>query len=137
MKEDNKKFLGIDYGDKRIGVAIGFLDNKISLPHKIIENKSDISVLGELKNIIREEEIGSIIVGIPYSLSSQKQESEQAKKTKDFINFLRTNLESVDIIEEDERLSTKMAEGLLRGGMKGHKDDVAAALILQSYLDRQ
>lgn len=131
---DNKKILGIDYGDKRVGIAIGLTEGKIALPHEIIDNKEMDFVLGRIKEIIEEEDINIVVVGVPFSLS-KKDKSEQFKKTEDFIKKLKKEI-NMELFMEDERLSTKEAEGLLRGGKKKNKDDVAAALILQSYLNR-
>ncbi|MBT4277802.1 Holliday junction resolvase RuvX [Candidatus Falkowbacteria bacterium] len=133
MTQD-KKILGIDYGDIRIGIAIGFSESKVSSPYSIIENKNNKFVLEELKIILNQEEIEEIVIGIPYSLSSNKEKSDQLKKTKKFIEFLKGSL-GIKITEEDERLSTRLAENLTRE-KRGHKDDIAAQVILQNYLER-
>ena len=91
MTQD-KKILGIDYGDIRIGIAIGFSESKVSSPYSIIENKNNKFVLEELKIILNQEEIEEIVIGIPYSLSSNKEKSDQLKKTKKFIEFLKGSL---------------------------------------------
>lgn len=139
MRENIKTILGIDYGEKRIGVAIGFVKGKISLPYKIIKNISKKFVLKELKEIIEEKNISLIVVGLPYSLSGKDKVSKQFKKIVNFTVFLRNNF-SIEIVNEDERLSTKTAGELLleekKGTRKKMKDDVAASIILQAYLDR-
>lgn len=128
------KILGIDYGEKRVGTAVGFLDSKISLPQEIIENNNVDLVVGEILKIIDEEEIDLVVVGVPVSLSGEK-ESDQFKITKQFTDLLsrRTN---VKIVEEDERLTSREAAGLLSGGKQGKRDDVAAMLILQNYINK-
>lgn len=130
----NKKILGIDYGDKRVGIAIGLSESKIALPHEIIENKNLEFVLEKIESIIKEENIDTVVVGMPFSLD-KKNKSEQLKKTEDFGGKLGGRI-NMKIIFEDERLSSRDAEGLLRGGKKVNKDDVAAALILQSYMGK-
>lgn len=129
-----KKILGIDYGGKRIGTAIGLLSEKISLPQNVIENKGFDFVLEEIKKIIKEENINLIVVGLPISLSGEAK-SDQLKETKKFINKLKENI-SLGVVSEDERLSSKEAGNLLFGSKKGKRDDVAAMLILQSYMNR-
>jgi putative holliday junction resolvase len=129
-----KKILGIDYGGKRIGTAIGFLDGKISIPQEVIENKNFDFVLGEIKRIVKEEDIDLIIVGLPISLSGEKK-SDQLKQTKIFIDKLKKDI-NLKVVEEDERLSSKEAGNLLLGSKGGKRDDVAAMLILQSYMNK-
>ena len=139
MRENIQTILGIDYGEKRIGVAIGFVQGKISLPYKIIKNTSKNFVLKELKEIIKEKNISLIVVGLPYGLSDKDRKSKQFKKIVNFTVFLRSNF-SIEIVNEDERLSTKIAGELLlekkKKKEKNIKDDVAASIILQAYLDR-
>jgi putative holliday junction resolvase len=132
--DEVKKILGIDYGEKRIGTAIGFLDGKISIPQEVVENKNFDFVLGEINRIIKEEDIDLIIVGLPISLSGEAK-SDQLKQTKIFINKLKDSI-SLEVVEEDERLSSKEAGNLLLGSKGGKRDDVAAMLILQSYMNR-
>ncbi len=128
------KILGIDYGGKRVGTAVGFLDTKISLPYEIIKNKSIDFVVSEVKKIIKEDEIDLIVVGVPISLSGESK-SDQFKVTKEFIDVLKKEI-NIEIEEEDERLTSREASGLLVGGKQGKRDDVAAMLILQSYINR-
>ena len=128
-----KKILGIDYGGKRIGTAIGFLEGKISIPFEVIENKNFDFILGEIKRIVKEENIDLIVVGLPISLSGEGK-SNQLKEIKIFINNLKNEI-SLDVVEEDERLSSKEAGNLLIGSKGGKRDDVAAMLILQSYMN--
>ncbi|MCD4705600.1 Holliday junction resolvase RuvX [bacterium] len=139
MRENIQTILGIDYGEKRIGIAIGFVQGKISLPYKIIKNTSKNFVLKELKKIIEEKNINLIVVGLPYSMSDKSRQSKQFKEIVNFTIFLRNNF-SIKIAEQDERLSTKTAGELLlekkKKKEKNIKDDVAASVILQSYLDR-
>ena len=130
-----KKFLAIDYGQKRIGIAVGDSQNRIALPYKIITNKDKNSILAELKNIIQQEEISALIVGLPYKISDKQRESQQMREAQKFVGFLKEKL-NIKIKIEDERLTTKIADGLLKGSKIKQRDDVAAAIILQGYLER-
>lgn len=130
-----KNFLAIDYGLKRIGAAIGDSQSRIAMPYKIIKNRSKDFVLSELKDIISNERIGKIIVGMPYELSNGIGNNPMMKNIKKFADFLKNNLD-IEIIFEDERRTSKIADNLLKGSKNKKRDDVAASLILQSYLDR-
>ena len=73
------KILGLDYGDKRIGVALGDSDHGLATPLTIIENVSMEEVMVKLKNLITEEHCELLVVGWPLALSGQ--ESEQFHTT--------------------------------------------------------
>lgn len=125
------KLLGLDYGDKYIGLAIADSETKLASPLKIIANEIE-----DLKKIIAEEQIEKIIVGLPVGMVGKT--SEQLIKTKEFIELLKNNFDIL-IETEDERFSTAAANTLIKEQKKkGEREDaVAAMLILQSYLDRK
>lgn len=126
------KLLGIDYGDKKIGLAIADLETKIATPYKILTNQGDY--LAKISEICQGEEIEKIIVGLPLTLKSST--SKQTKKVLDFIDKLKKTI-YLPIIEQDERLSSGYAKELLKEMKVKHlDDDVAAMIILQSYLDQ-
>jgi putative Holliday junction resolvase len=126
--------LSLDYGTKQIGLALGDKSQKLALPYGQIENKGLKFVLEEVKNICQKERISKIVIGLPISLSGKKEKS--AEKVFEFIEELK-QVVKIPIVTEDERLSTKMAQKLLRGsGMKKVDHSIAAMLILQSYLDK-
>ncbi|MFH1173383.1 MAG: Holliday junction resolvase RuvX [bacterium] len=130
------KLLGIDYGDKYLGLALADSETRLASPFLILDNQSQDSIIEVLKKIIAEEEIAKIIIGRPQGM--QGQASGQLDKVDDFIELLKNSFE-VEIIAEDERLSTVMAGKLIQEQKrKGERDDaVAAMLILQNYLDRK
>lgn len=124
--------LAIDYGEKRIGLAIADEENKIPLPFKILENKNQEFVLSELKKIILEKEIRQFVVGLPLSLSGK--EGCKAEEVKEFIKKLQ-NLR-IPIKTIDERFSSRLADVL--GGEKSKNRDIGAAMvILEDYLSCQ
>lgn len=125
--------LGIDYGEKRIGLALADYETKIATPYKVLENKSDDFIIGELKKICKEERIGEIVVGLPISLKGKA--GSQAKKVLQFLKLLKRKLR-LPVKTEDERLTSAMVNKLAKK-QKVERDAVAAMLILQSYLERQ
>jgi putative Holliday junction resolvase len=128
------KFLGIDYGEKNIGLATGDDETRLASPFGILENKDQDFVLGGLKEICLEEEIGKIIIGLPLTMSGEI--GPQAGAVNDFISFLKNNFD-FPIETEDERLTSAMVDKLMEESGVKERDAVAAMIILQSYLDRQ
>ncbi len=127
------KYLGIDYGEKKIGLAIADSETKIASPYKILVNQGNI--LSKISEICQKENIDKIVVGMPLTLKSST--SKQTKKVLNFIDKLKKTT-YLPIIEQDERLSSAYAQKLLKEMKVKHlDDDVAAMIILQSYLDEQ
>ena len=120
------KYLGIDWGEKRIGLAIADSSAKLAVPFKVVENINDIT------QCIKEEGIDIVVVGKPIKMSGD------AKLSDEFIKFINLLKEKLDIRIEiiDERLSSKHADSLIGDKKtKAPRDAIAAMLILQSYLD--
>lgn len=122
--------LGLDYGSKRIGIAVADENSKVALPYKVLENKGADFVLSELKKIIVVEKISKIIVGLPLSLSGK--ESKKTKETHEFSAFLAKNFD-IPVEMKDERLSSRLADTLAQGA-KNSRDIGAAMVILEDYL---
>ncbi|MAF14334.1 MAG: Holliday junction resolvase RuvX [Parcubacteria group bacterium] len=137
--------LGIDYGAKKIGLAKSDEEQKFALPLEILYNSGKTEVLDHLKNICQQYNIKTIVIGVPVSLHQGEKktfwrqkdlQNKQMKEVLGFVNWLKDNI-NLPIEIEDERLTTKMANGLRKDLVKkGHDDAVAAMLILQSYLDK-
>lgn len=127
--------LGIDYGTKYIGLALADDTLKIAIPHKMIENND--SLVNEIKNIIQNQKIGTIVVGRPLGLSGK--DTQQTKAVDEFINKIKKEVE-VPVISFDERLTTKLAHKLLQGPAASRDQtsshSIAASIILQNYLDQ-
>lgn len=131
------RVLGLDIGDRWIGVALSDPMGIIATPLTIIERKEDDSAVSSVLALAEESKVGLVVSGVPYSMNGQA--GEQAEKTKAFINMLTLKLK-VPIKCCDERLSTHEAQQKLKeGGRKKKKtkrdDAAAAAVILQSYLN--
>jgi putative Holliday junction resolvase len=132
--------LGLDVGEKRIGAALSDPEGIIATSLPIVEVKSEDDALERILAMAEEHEVERIVVGIPLSLDGTV--GPQARKIQSFIEALgkRTGL-AIDTW--DERFSSVSAErvlveaGVKRGKRKKRLDSVAAAFILQGYLDRQ
>lgn len=126
-------YLGVDYGEKRIGLAVANSALQIALPLDILPNDAKNSALLKLIEIIREKDVSHVIIGFPLGLHSQH--TPQTGKVEQFALQLSRELprKSVAIAYENEVFSSSLS----RRFVSGRVDSVAAAIILQSYLDRQ
>ncbi|MFH0819614.1 MAG: Holliday junction resolvase RuvX [bacterium] len=139
----SQKFLGIDYGRKRIGLAVADLELKIAFPEAVIENKGEKFVVIALGDFCQKEKVVKIIVGMPYSLGSffnqeQKNTSVWQKEVEKFAKTLKKKIK-IPVILEDERLSTKIIRSYkksLKTKVDYPEDAISAAVILQNYLDK-
>ena len=133
-----KRILALDYGDKKIGVAISDPMKIIAKPLTVIKNLSYKYILLEIQNLITDMDIEKIVVGLPLTLKNK--ESIQTKKVLKFIEELNKDV-NLPIIAYDERLTSQIAiQSLITQGVKtGHNkkeiDKTAAAIFLQDYLD--
>ena len=132
------RIMGVDYGEKRVGLALSDPLGITAQPLECIERENDAQVAGELERLIQTHDIERVVVGLPVNLSGK--DSPQTKRARRFISRLRKNL-GVKIETWDERLSSDEAERALidmdvrRSRRKERRDIVAAQLILQGYLD--
>lgn len=127
------KYLGIDYGAAKLGLAIGDDDIKVASPYGIMLN--DETVLEKISDVLKKEHIDGVVVGLPRSLKGT--DSDQTKIVELFVRNLEQQI-SLPVYTEDETYSTAYAEQLVQGQKsKKPEDDVAAMLILQSFFERQ
>jgi len=132
------RLLGLDVGDKRIGIAVSDETALIASPRETLERKGNRKDIAHLLELARREEVSEILVGMPWKLDGTS--GPQAEKVSRFVEALRASTE-IPITTWDERFSTVRAEDALieadvsREKRRGVVDRVAAALILQSYLD--
>ena len=135
----NGRILSIDYGTSRVGFAVSDMLHIIATPLKTIKNKSIQDLLKNIGQIVKEYDIRSIVVGLPLGLNGK--ETKQTETVKLFSETLEKN--NYKVIFEDERLTTVLAkkeiikQKISTGKNKSLIDQVSAALILQSYLDRK
>ena len=132
------RILGIDYGEVRVGISLSDLTHTIAKPFRTLKYKNLDDLLVQLKDIIIENEVNKLVVGVPYNMKGEN--TKQTLKVKEFISFLESNL-SYDIALIDERLSSVEAEKTMHkmniktGHNKSDIDKIAASVILQEYLD--
>jgi putative holliday junction resolvase len=133
------RYLAIDYGTKRVGLALTDPLKMTAQPHTVLAN--DKQLLPNIEKIIKEKNISRIILGNPITLSGQAALAAQA--VVQFADRLRTVVGEVPIILRDERLTTAEAEkalistGMRRAERKQTIDAIAASLLLQGYLQEQ
>jgi putative Holliday junction resolvase len=135
--------MGLDYGSKTVGVAISDELMITAQPVMTIERKSENKLrktLAKIEELIDEYKVSFVVLGYPKNMDNS--EGERVVATKEFAEHLerRTGLE---VILQDERLTTVESErilveaGVRREHRKDYVDKMAAAVILQSYLDSQ
>lgn len=131
--------LGVDPGSVRTGLAVGDDELGIATPLQTITHRSRAQALQEIAQVVRTEDIGEVVVGLPLSLNGR--EGESARRARRFAAELAT-LAEIPVVLWDERLSSAAAQRILRAqgkkgaAQRGVVDQAAATLILQSYLDR-
>jgi len=135
----HSKILGLDIGERRIGVAISDSLGFLAHPLTTIFWKGIDQLISEINVILSKEDISKLVVGMPITMKGSF--SAKTEEVKKIIDEIRSRI-TIDVIEVDERLTTKMAEQAMQAvGKKPSKnrnkiDQIAAVYILQSYLDR-
>ena len=138
------RILGLDFGDKTIGVAVSDPFLMIAQALEVIERKNENEFkapMRRLAEIIEEYEISKIVLGMPKNMNNT--EGERCVKTLDFKERLNKRFPLLPVILQDERLSTVAAEkSLISAGMRREErkkviDKMAAHYILQGYLDQR
>jgi len=127
-------YLGIDWGYKKIGLATGSSETRIASPFGILEVKNFNQAIAKLEKIIKENDIDFLVIGKPLELSGAEKDNQLYDNFIDKIKSLGVKMDFID-----ERMSTKLANVLQKdfGRQDGRDDDLAAAAILQTYLDKQ
>lgn len=134
----NERLLALDIGGRRIGVAVSDELGMIASPVATIDARGDVTA--EVRTLVEKYGISKIIVGLPIGMSGR--EGPQATEVRSVADKLGEAL-SMEIIYSDERLSSAVAnqaligQGTRRDKRKQHIDAMAAAVILQGYLDNQ
>ncbi|MFA6171046.1 MAG: Holliday junction resolvase RuvX [Patescibacteria group bacterium] len=121
------RYLGIDWGKKRIGLAMADSETKMAIPFRVVKNADEVI------ETVKEEQIEKIIIGLPLTLSGQN--GETAKEAVKFADELKKKT-AVTIEVIDERLSSREADALMKKNIGQERDAVSAMLILQNYLDQ-
>lgn len=132
------RVLALDHGTKRIGVAISDELGIIAQPLEFIPAEPRKAFFARLKTILAEKNVAQIVVGMPFNMDGSS--GPAVEKVEEFIRDLETQI-TLPIRTCDERLTTSEAEQLLiQAGTRRDKrrkviDKMAAAILLQSYLD--
>jgi len=133
------RILAIDYGLKRVGIAVTDPLQIIAKPLVVIKC---LDVIDWLQDYVKKEPVEAIVVGMPLRLNGQ--ETHITQDVLQFIIVLKNTFQTITIDTMDERLTSKMArQSMIDSGMpyqkrkaKGNLDSISASLILQSYLEK-
>ena len=125
------RVLGIDYGDKKIGLAFGESEAKVAVPLEVIQNFGD-ETIKKLSEKIRLEDYDQVVVGVPLS-TGKHHNSDQLEKSRAFIEKLKAVI-SIPVFEEDESYTTSESIRLQKEeGAGADEDALAAMLILEQF----
>ena len=133
------RYIGLDLGTKTLGISLSngiIASNYMTLRH----NEEYEKMAMEVKNIVLEKHIDKIVLGFPKNMNNSV--GERANITLEFKKMLE-DLTNLEVILEDERLTSKVANAALINASTSRKkrkekvDGVASVIILQSYLDRK
>lgn len=136
----HNRSMGLDIGDKKIGVSLSDPSRTLASPLTTIIRNSDEQAIGDIIKIVVKHNVEQIVIGLPYSLNGDI--GKQARKVLEFKDKISQSIVA-EIVMQDERLSSVSANQRLReAGKKGNKlknemDSAAATIILQSYLDEK
>lgn len=140
------RVLGIDYGSKRVGIALGDTETRIANAWEVLSNDNGLDGLASrIADLAEREDAEKIVVGIPKPLQDASLENDQVREIRGFILALKET--GLDVVEWDEGLTSKIAaqqeqEGrpLTAAGRPsskgGKRDDLAAAAMLDGWLSR-
>jgi putative Holliday junction resolvase len=133
-----RRLLGIDYGTKRVGLAVSDADRVIASPLTTYERRGAEQDAAYFRRVIDEEEIGGLVLGLPVHLNGT--EGQKAREVRAFAQWLH-KATGLPPCFWDERFTTVEAENhLLAAGLtnkrrKERRDRLAAQILLQTYLD--
>lgn len=129
------RILGIDLGERRIGIAISSPEGRLAVPLRILDSQDALSDARAIEEIAQAEDVERLVLGHPLSMDGTI--GPQARKVDEFAQTLR-DVTRLPVDFCDERLSTAQARRSIKKSRTTRKpvDDVAAAVILQGYLDR-
>lgn len=129
------RLLGLDIGERRIGVAISDPEGRLAVPVRVLERCDDLSDRRALTRLARAEEVVGLVAGYPVSLDGVAR--KQAQRVAAFARRLAEEA-GLPIELWDERLTTAQVDRAAAGRHRTRPtDDLAAAIILQAYLDSQ
>ncbi len=133
------RIIGIDYGRKRVGVAVS---DPLGIFASALETVQSAKIIEYLKNYAEKENVVRFVVGYPVNLNGKPAEAQ--KDVDVFLKQLAKAFPDIPVVLEDERFTSVLAHrAMIDGGMKlkdrrdkNSVDKISAAIILQSYMDR-
>lgn len=134
------RILGVDHGERRIGLAISDMLGIVAQPLGVLNVTSPAEAVELIRKVTQENAVERIVVGLPLNMDGS--EGAQAKAARQFASLLKDEL-SAPVDMQDERLSTVRAEramldaDMTRAKRERRRDKMAAQFILQAYLDRR
>ena len=135
-----ERIMGIDYGRKRVGVAVS---DPLGIFASALETVPAAKIIDYIKNYTLNNKVSRFVVGYPMNLNGRPAECAQYVDV--FLKQLKKQFPDIPVTLEDERFTSQLAmKAMIAGGVKksdrrekGSVDKVSAAIILQTYLDRQ
>ena len=130
------KYLAIDFGDRRVGLAISDFDKSVAFPRDFLDNNRALA--RRIKQFCQDEQIIKVIVGLPIEMDGTM--GQQVVKTYKFGDKLKKAINPIPVEYFDERLTTKQAtrrlqeQGIKAKEQKGQLDMISAQVILEAYL---
>jgi putative Holliday junction resolvase len=130
--------LGLDIGEKRIGVAVSDPSGRVATPVSVLDARKLAGDPAQLRRLIEDYEPAEIVVGLPLTMGGE--EGPQAREVRRFVTAVIESA-GVPVVYHDERLTSMQAHQAMAAGgadsraRRGSVDKVAAALLLQTYLD--
>ncbi|MGI8967861.1 MAG: Holliday junction resolvase RuvX [Chloroflexota bacterium] len=137
MQSQDYRFVGLDVGDRRIGVAVSDPTGALASPVEVYDRRNPLTDVQHVIDVVAQYEANRVVIGLPKNMNGT--EGPQAEKTREFAGALTER--GLVVALWDERLSTVEAtrrmieQGRKRRGRQQRIDSEAAALILQTYLD--
>lgn len=131
-------WLGIDFGEKRVGTALAEETSGVATPHEVLMFRGRSQLLSEIKKIVEEYGVKRIVAGLPKNLKGEC--GPAATKVTGHVEWFKKQM-NVEWVLWDERLTTKEVERLMIDAdvpptkRKAVRDALAAQRILQSYMD--
>jgi len=131
--------LGIDFGTRRIGLALSDPTGTLASPLPFLENTSLKEVVAKFQELVKSHGVKTVVIGLPRNMDGSYGPS--AQKVREFITQIQPHI-AAEIISQDERLTTAQASrdlsqmGLTQKDLRKKVDSSSAALILQQFLDR-
>jgi len=134
------RVVGIDYGERRLGIAVSDPGGTIAMPFRVLDVRGDDDAVAQVRELCGDLSAERIVVGLPLNMDGSR--GPMAERVERFIEQLSGEFD-IPVETTDERLSTRLVERVLldadmsRKRRKGVRDKLAAQVILQGYLDRE